>query len=267
MKYSVLAAVLLVSLASANGATDNLNTVVTTDDYITVTPGPVWSGPLAEMYNNGPWWNSAGSGVGGADESILETWGNTYGWGCQFGYDNVIADDFVIPAGETWDITAITVAGYQTGSTTTPTVNGLRLVCYDDQPPTGTMVYGDYTTNVFSSAVWSGIYRVNEAGSGTTSNRPIMAVTANLSSAWTLSEGTYWIAYQLDGSLSSGPWTPPIVIMGTQVTGNGLQSLDAGVSWAPAVTGADLQQGFPMIIEGDLVALQRSTWGEIKTVF
>lgn len=265
MKLYILALILLVSFAFANDATDDVRTVVVTDGFSSVTPGPVWSGPLAILYDNGPWWNSAGTGVGGADESILEAWGSTYGWGCQFNYDNVIADDFVIPPGATWDITSITVGGYQTGSTTTPTLSGLRLVCYDDQPPTATVVYGDYTTNVFSSAAWSGIYRLNVAGSGTASNRPIMAVTATFGTPWTLGEGTYWLAFQLDGSLSSGPWTPPVVIMGTMVTGNCMQSLDLGVSWAPALNGG-YEQGALFIVEG-AVALQRSTWGEIKTVF
>ncbi len=268
MKLLILSAVFLVSFAFANNAYENDRVVVPSSADITGTIGPIWDGPLAELFNTGPWFNSAGTGFGGADESILEWSPGTYGWGCQEGYDNIVADDFVVPSGETWSITGITVGGYQTGSSTTPTIDALYLACYDDNPPTGTLVYGDLTTNVFSSAVWSGIYRVNVSGSGTASNRPIMAVTANPATPWVLGEGTYWIAYQLDGSLSSGPWAPPVVIMGTGDTGNGIQSTDNGVSYAPVTNGsANYPQGFLIILEGDLVSLQRSTWGSIKTVF
>ncbi|MCD4775242.1 MAG: hypothetical protein K8S15_04230 [Candidatus Aegiribacteria sp.] len=266
MKFSVLATVILVSFAFANDAYDDASSVVPSDGFLNAAPGPVWFGPLAEMYTNGAWFNSAGTGSGGADESILETWGTIYGFGCQLNYDNLVADDFVVPSGETWDITSVTVAGYQTGSSTTPTINGMYIACYDDPPTTGTLVYGDLSTNAFSSAAWSGVYRVNEAGSGTTTNRPIMAVTADNATPWTLTEGTYWLVYQLNGSLSSGPWAPPLAIWGTQVTGNGLQSTDGGSTYVPVVNGGN-GQGFLFILEGDLVPLQRSTWGSIKTEF
>lgn len=266
MKFLVLATALLVSFVFANDTYDDVSTVLPIDGFINSAPGPVWFGPLAEMYTNGDWFNSVGTGVGGADESILQAWGTIYGYGCQFNYDNLVADDFVVPSGETWDINSVTVAGYQTGSSTTPTFSGLYIGCYDDSPPSGTLVYGDLSTNAFSSAIWSGVYRVNEAGSGSTTNRPIMAVTADLTTPWTLAEGTYWLVYQLNGSLSSGPWTPPLSIWDTQVTGNGLQSTDGGVTYAPVVNGGN-EQGFLFILEGDLVPLQRSTWGSIKTEF
>ncbi len=266
MKFLILTAVLLVSFAFANDAYEDVKVEVPADTFIRDIPGPIWDGPLAEMFNTGPWFNSSGTGVGGADESILETWGSTYGYGCQLSYDNLVADDFVVPSGETWAITSVTVAGYQTGSTTTPTINGLYLGCYDDPPTTGTLVYGDLSTNAYSSAAWSGIYRVTEATSGTASNRPIMAITADLSPSWIITEGTYWLVYQLDGTLSSGPWAPPVVIMGTQDTGNGIQSVDAGVTYEPVDNGG-YPQGFLFILEGTLVSLQRSTWGSIKTVF
>lgn len=267
MRFLALAVVLLVSFAFANNAYDDVRTVTPNFNFIGTPPaGPVWSGPLAEMYTNGPWFNSTGTGVGGADESILETWGTIYGWGCQHANSNLVADDFVVPSGETWEITAVTVAGYQTNSSTTPTFNGMYIGCYDDPPTTGTLVYGNTATNVYSSAAWSGIYRVTTAQSGIATNRPVMAVTADLATSWTLTEGTYWLVYQLDGTLSSGPWAPPLAILGTQNTGNGLQSQDGGSTYSPLQNGGN-GQGILFILEGDLLALDRSTWGYIKAEF
>ena len=109
------------------------------------------------------------------------------------------------------------------------------------------MVWGDTTTNVMTATSWSNIYRVTDTTSGAT-NRPIMADVVTVNAF--LPAGAYWLDWQTDGSLSSGPWAPPITISGTPVTGNALQWTSA---WAPAVDGGSGDaQGFPFIIEGDL---------------
>ncbi len=38
-----------------------------------------------------------------------------------------------------------------------------------------------------------------------------------------LAQGTYWVQSATDGSLASGPWAPPITILGQTTTGNALQ--------------------------------------------
>jgi len=264
MKYFVLLVVLVASVAFANNASEGLRATV--PDEATGGVGPSWDGPLAELFNTGPWFNSAGTGVGGKDESILQDWGTTYGFGCQVANDNFLADDFEVPMGEQWIVNSITIAGYQTGSGTTPTIIGLHVTVYDDPPTTGMVVYGDYTTNIFTTAAWSDIYRVNEDGAGTNTDRPIMAVTADLASPWTFDEGTYWLGYQLDGTGSSGPWSPPVVIWDQPVTGNGLQSTDGGIIWEPILNGT-AASGLCIILEGELSALENETWGSIKSIF
>ena len=63
--------------------------------------------------------------------------------------------------------------------------------------------------------------------------RPIMAdALCETSAACVLPPGQYWLDWQSDGSLSSGPWAPPITILGETTTGDGLQSLDQGATWA-----------------------------------
>lgn len=218
-------------------------------------PSRVWTGPTGNvLYDNGPYADSAGTGTGGADESILEdvTLGmNTLGFGHQLSAGNRVADDFTVtdPAG--WQVDAITFFAYQTGSTTTSTMTAVNLRIWDGVPGGGgSVVWGDTTTNVMSATDWSNAFRVTQTTTGTANNRPIMANTVAVNTV--LPPGTYWVDWQTDGSASfSGPWAPPIVILGQATTGNGMQSLDNGVTFGPVNdSGTATQQGFPFIVEG-----------------
>jgi hypothetical protein len=219
---------------------------------------------MAELYSNGPWWNSVGTGAGGADESLLEAPMNSYGFGAQHPLGYIMADDFTIPVGQTWTIESITCFTYQTNSGPTPTINGLFLALYDDGPTSSpSLIWGSLSTNVFSSAAFSNVYRVNALGGGTA--RPIMAVTADLATSVVLGEGQYWLHMNYTGTASSGPWQPPIVILGQQTTGNAYQYTTA---WALALdSGTGTPQGIPFVLSGLPVALERTTWGEIKSIF
>lgn len=223
----------------------------------------------ADLYNNGTFANSPGSGVGGADESIVQSVSlgmSTLGFGHQFVNDNTIADDFTIPAGDTWTIDDLVFYAYQTGSSTTSTITGVRFQIWDGIPEAAgsNVVFGDLTTNRLASTAWSNTYRVSETTMGTATNRPIMRniATAGL----TLTAGTYWIEWQTDGSLPSGPWAPPLTITGTAVTGDGLQQLNNTRIFNPASDfgpGAPVQ-GFPFIVRGSLVRATiptMSQWG------
>jgi len=79
----------------------------------------------------------------------------------------------------------------------------------------------------------------------TNSDRPIMASTVDIGGV-TFPPGTYWLDWMVDGSSSfSGPWAPPVSILGSMGTGNALQYTGA---WA-AVTDIGAQD-FPFVIEG-----------------
>jgi hypothetical protein len=212
----------------------------------------------ALLYDNGPLVNSAGTGAGGADESVLQTnsLGMTIlGFGHQASNGNRVADDFTVSHAGGWDISTITFYAYQTGSSTTSTMTGANLRIWDGDPSVGgsTVIWGDTSTNVMTSTTWTNIYRVMETNMGAT-NRPIMMVVVEVNQQ--LPAGTYWLDWQVDGSLSSGPWAPPVTINGQAVTGNGLQSLDDGATFAAVLdTGTGTpQQGFPFLVEGQLTA-------------
>ncbi len=213
-------------------------------------PGaPVWAGPRAVLYDNGPFITHPGGGVGGADASYLQTalGLNVYGFGHAISSGFRVADQFTIPAGQTWDITSITTFAYQTSSGTTSTINNINLQIHDAQPPGGTVVFGDTTTNRFSSSAWSNVYRVLDT-SPVNTDRPIMATIAT--TPVTLGAGTYWINWQVGGTGASGPWAPPITIVGQTLTGDAIQF--DGAAWNPLIdTGtAGTQQGLPFIVEG-----------------
>lgn len=199
----------------------------------------------SELFNNGPMVNSAGTGTGGADESVLQSSSlgmGIYGFGFQIPNDNRIADDFTFTRSN--DISQIKVYAYQTGSSTTSTITAVHLQIYDGKPGAGgNVIWGDLSTNRLSSSTWTGIYRVDEYTSGAT-NRPIMECVCDVNT--TLAAGTYWLEIQVDGSLSSGPWCPPITITGNRTTGNAIQYLG---SWGDLLD-SGYNQGVPFVIMG-----------------
>ena len=121
-----------------------------------------------------------------------------------------MADDFTVPAGG-WNISTITFYAYQTGSTTTSTINDVNLQIWDGPPGVGSVVFGDTTTNRLAGSSWSNIYRVLDTGL-TDTTRPIMADVVTVNTI--LPAGTYWLDWQSGGTLASGPWAPPVTIVG-----------------------------------------------------
>ena len=214
----------------------------------------VTDGPRVVLYDNGPLVTHPAGGGGGADASAVQSAlsMSLYGFGWQNNLGNRMADDFVVtdPAG--WQIDTITFFGYQTGSTTTSTFTGVFVQIWDGPPNAGgTVVWGDQTTNRLLTTGWSNIYRVLDTNLPDT-NRPIMEVVASV--GITLAPGTYWLDFSATGSLTSGPWAPPISILGTTATGNALQYTTTSGVWGPANdTGSGSQQGMPFIINGDVV--------------
>ena len=205
----------------------------------------------AVLWDNGPLVNSPGTGAGGADESMLQNSSlgmSTYGFGHQKLNGYRVADDFTV-SGAGWHIGSITFFAYQTGSDTTSTLTEINYNIWDGSPDDAgsSIVFSDTVTLTAGvNTIWSNIYRVMEITSGDTS-RPIMENTVN--PGIFLPPGIYWLDWQADGSLVSGPWVPPITINGQATTGNALQYT---TSWAAVIdSGTGTQQGLPFIIMGE----------------
>jgi len=227
----------------------------------------LWQGRMPDVLHNAIWWlhdtTSKGSfgwdngplvthplgGYDVADASVLDTslGMNTYGWGNQLVNGWRVADEFEVtdPAG--WDVDQITFFAYQTNSTTTSTITGVYYQIWDGPPDDvgSSVVYGSLTPNRLKETYWTNVYRVTDYDMGSTS-RPVMAAVVHCGAY--LAPGTYWLDWMVDGTLTSGPWAPPISIIGQTTTGNGMQYTG---SWDPVIdTGTGTQQGFPFVVQG-----------------
>ena len=172
----------------------------------------------AQLYNNGPLSTSATAANGTAAPTGY-TWsetqantGNTAEANASFGFaawyntaatnDFRLADDFVVPVGQTWNITNFAFFCYQTSfAGSAPPINVLRVQIFNGDPAAGgTLVAGNMTTNVYDAAN-SGeafMYRISNTSipiaGPTGTSRKIWRVRANITAS--LTAGTYWVVYQ-----------------------------------------------------------------------
>ena len=207
------------------------------------------------LFDNGPIITSSGTGVGGANESVLEN--NTlsmtsFGTAHHSGANLRVAEDFII-SGSPWLIDSIDFFAYQTNETAS-TITSINLRIWDGMPnsPGSTVVFGDTSTNVLNSTADSGILRVNEDTQGTVNDRQIAISNVQINQLFT--PGTYWLDWQSDGSGLSGPFVPHVTIPGQTTTGNALLSTDNGATYgALQDLGSLTNQGLPLIINGTVI--------------
>lgn len=202
------------------------------------------------LVDNGEFVTHPGGGFNGADASMLQTTAlamTIFGFGHSLASGFRVADDFTVADPGGWDVQSITFFSYQTGSSTTSTINHLNLRIWDGPPNDvgSTIIFGDTATNRFSSTSWTNAYRVTET-TLTDSARPIMATIAT--AVIHLDPGTYWLDWQTGGTLGSGPWAPPVTTLGSTTTGNALQFDPGTAVWSPAMDVG--QQGMPFVVTG-----------------
>ncbi|MDQ1161997.1 hypothetical protein QE422_002365 [Chryseobacterium sp. SORGH_AS 447] len=174
-----------------------------------------------------------------------------------------LADDFTIPTGQTWNITAIDFFAYQTGYTgTTSPFNTIRVNIFSSDPSVSgaVSVFGNDTTNRFASSVDANMYRIFNSqvpapGSAVGTTRKIWKITA--STPVSLTAGTYWIKYQLQNvTAANAGFLPPVTISGTRgLPGWNAKQQDAVAgSWVSLIddgnpsTATDYPMDMPFII-------------------
>ncbi len=145
-------------------------------DLTPPVPLPSLHGGL--LYDNGPLVNSPGTGLGGADESVLQNNSllmSTLGAGHQVTAQNFMADDFTVPV-PGWEVNEIVTYAYQTGGGPGASTMTQVHMCIWDGPPSTTpnLIWGDCATNVMNATTFSNILRVTETTMGTVSDRAIM---------------------------------------------------------------------------------------------
>lgn len=230
-------------------------------DVIVPFTGTYYNGkaPNAMVYDNGPYFNVPGTPNVSLLESSLGM--NTLGAGAQFTAGNSVADDVVLTGD--FNITSMDVFAYQTG-TAAPSITAIYVQVWDGDPSGGgaNVIWGDLSTDVLEDAVSAETLRYSESSPGDTS-RQLTRVTAS-TPGLTLTAGTYWIEWTFEGSGSSGPWAPPIVILGETTTGNAVQNQNG--MWVALEDGGTLTpQGLPFILYGtEILGVEDNTLAGFK---
>lgn len=201
------------------------------------TASNAYSTPKSMLFSNGSIVTNPGGGAGGADLSIPYD-NNSLGSGVQLSADNSIAVNFNV-IDQSWTLDSVRLYTYQTGSTTTSTITDARIRIWSGTPGQAgsTIVWGDTITNRMTSTRWSNCYRGADA---TATTRPLMVVVCNTTGAVLNQGNNYWIEFIIGGTLTSGPWCPPIA------AGSDMQSI-ASV-WATTTS------EYPVDVYGTAVA-------------
>jgi len=204
------------------------------------------------VYDNGPLETAPAQSV---LQNLAPMSMNVFGFGVQANAttNNSCADDFAVNS--TLAITDVEVFLYQTGSTTTSTITAVYVEIYADNGAgaPGVAVPGSpgiATALTPVTNVWTGLYRHLPAPA---TNRPIMAVRVLLPTPVVLTNGIYWLQFKAAGSLTSGPWAPPVTVLDQADTGNGMQQIGLTGAWnlvnsrvAPAIA----RSAFPFRLYG-----------------
>ncbi len=176
-----------------------------------LTPGMNGGGSGKAYYVNGNIITGFGNGLAGANTSVIETGSTIFGYLQNSLTPARLADDYTVPAGQSWSPKTLRWTGYQTGAPTTGTLTGLFIQVWCGGSPMvgGAVCAGDLTTNRLASQAFTGVYRVTST-TLTNTQRALIRLQADLSTFVPLqAAGTYWLDCSVSGTLASGPWAPP----------------------------------------------------------
>lgn len=184
-----------------------------------------------------------------------------------------LADDFIVPAGEIWNITSFDFYCYQTNyAGTTPPIDALRIQIYNGDPSAGgTSVVGDLTTNVYdeTNSADGLMYRTfNTAtpapGTAPGTTRKIWRVRGNITAS--LQPGTYWVVYQGHATSDTAFFWPAATVVGSRTLPgwNAKQLNVTTAAWTTILDGGnpaaapDVQQDFPFEINGTVLGVNQN---------
>jgi hypothetical protein len=218
-------------------------------------PGPLFptSNMDAVLYDNGPLVTHPGASCQGLDASALQNTSlqmNVYGFGWTGAFR--LADDFVVPAGQTWNVTGFELFAYLTNATA-PSYT-LATIQIWNGPPGGAgsaVIFGDTTTNRLAPpATFTNTFRPLEGTIGTECIRRVQRLQCNL--AATLPAGTYWV----DIGGGAAGFMPPVTILG-QTGKPGANGKQFNAVWGNLVdTGAtgtsQFLQDIPFLVIGEV---------------
>jgi len=193
----------------------------------------------AELYTNGPLITHTNPGA--PSFSVLLVGDTIFGYGAQTPLNNVMGDDFTVPAGG-WNVTAIDFFSYQTGGNSVSTsLTAVNMTVYRG-------AIGDTSTPVttYSGAQSSSTFLAYRAQANLGDvQRPIWQLRAPVANV-ALAAGQYWLTYNFTGTLAAGPWAPPVTP--SPATANGVQNLN-GAGFLTTLNGTHVDE-LPFVIFG-----------------
>lgn len=200
----------------------------------------------AQIYTNGPVSTGTSTSTGIAAPT-------GYAWSegaanAAFGFSaisgiNTLADNFTVPAGQTWTLTGAAFFPYQPGYTgTTSPLTALYVRIWQGAPNAvgSTLVFGDLTTNRLASGSDAQVYRIVEDAVGTT--RHVWRAEATISPALALGPGTYWVEWASTADLNH--FYVPVTLPGAAQVADADARQSSFGNWAP-LTDMSLAVDFP----------------------
>lgn len=182
--------------------------------------------------------------------------------------DFSLADDFVVPAGQTWNITSVNVFGYQTNhALTTIPIDVLRIRIWNGDPALGTstVVFGNMTTNVLNTAA-SGDALVYRTAAATNTARKVWSFNANV--ATSLTAGTYWIEYQVHAINDGSIFFPPVTILNTLSSPTWNAKQRNAAAWANLTDGGSLNTlAAPFELNGTVLGIDSKEFSSNITLY
>ncbi|HMT75163.1 MAG TPA: hypothetical protein PKA77_13910 [Chitinophagaceae bacterium] len=144
------------------------------------------------------------------------------GYACYYNsyFNYKAADDFMVPAGQTWALSKISVYVNGDNVATCP-FDVLRIEIWNGNPKTAgsSVIFGNMSTNVLAETKDSMMYAILNTQIPTATNNPtlnykIWKLSANINK--TLPPGSYWLVYQAHCSNDNECYSPPIKIKGSR---------------------------------------------------
>jgi hypothetical protein len=206
------------------------------------------------LWNHGPLLTDLAIGCEGNDISAVQSQlGNTTN-GIDWRGTASVADQFIIPDGEAWNITGVRLFGYD-ADVAPHLYTGVFIRIWDGPPGDSgsTVVAGDATTNRLTAAALSDLYRASvSAPAGCT--RRLQDIDAAFEA--TLSAGTYWIERSAAiATTTRTPWVPFVSYSGLSGKPGAAGMQFASGSWGPrGDAGSGVRQDMPFILFGTVAS-------------
>jgi hypothetical protein len=172
-----------------------------------------------------------------------------------------LADDFTVPAGQTWTISDVSVFSYQTNSVTTASpISGATLQIWNGRPAAAgsSVIFGDTTTNRLSTTTLTNWFRVLGSSmipnNTPTSNRAIWKLQMNTPGLM-LSGGHYYIDYSTTAANAGTHFTPLVAVMTNNV---GVLDINNGnlIQFDPTTVGGGFDGWFELGEDGNGINMQ-----------